>query len=126
MLKKILFNFKKSNPVLKLKDYYKYHIKSDNTEWLYLQNNTIIAHVCFRTDNGQIGLIDVNKSFRRNTLAIQIIKEVENELKKNKINIMWVSCTKGHYFWSNIKGFHFKEDIHPSVNSCGYYHEIIE
>lgn len=99
----------------------------DQMEWTYRDNDkNKIAYVKFKPLTGQIGILDVDRQFQRRTLGKQIVEDVEIELKKNGIKKMWVACSKGHYYWSKFPGFEYQDNIHPSVNNCGYSKESIE
>jgi ribosomal protein S18 acetylase RimI-like enzyme len=70
-------------------------------------DNIFIGFVDFRSFTGQIGLIEVNKKYRRQGIAKFLLNHVEDELLKNSLTNVWVVCSKNHYFWSKQKNYIF-------------------
>lgn len=83
-----------------------------------------IAYARFKLGTGQIGILDINKKFQRRGLGKQIIQHIENEFKKTNLKEIWVACSRNHFYWSKLPGFHYKEPVHNSVTGCGYLKKI--
>lgn len=82
--------------------------------------NVDIIYVRVKIGTGQIGLLDVNKNYRRQGLGTWTIKYIERELILNGVNKVWVACSKDHYYWSKLPNFNYNKCVHQSVTGGGY------
>ncbi len=111
--------------LLVMKEMDHYH----NTIYNFLDPKTkeSIIYVKCKPNIGQIGILDVMVEYRRQGLGKETIKYLGQKWKsEHKLKTIWVSCSKDHYYWSKLHKFHYKQNIHASVNSDGYYKTLDE
>ena len=128
MFSKYLNRIKVSHNELSIMRNYEYDswnkIENGQVKLNTYYKNERIAFVSFRSFTGQIGLIDVDEKYRRQGIAISMLKLVEKDMMQNSVNKIWAICSFGHYFWSVQTGYTFEDRPHNSVTGSGYSKQL--
>jgi hypothetical protein len=121
--------------------------KYSNLKYLYLNNfqqcvstpnksGEIVVHYYDNNENfglsqhnintGEIGMIIINREYRGKSLGKQIVTNIIEDMKVNKVKEVWVKAPHNHDFWANVfnKSFTFRAPISPEKDSRGYFMKL--
>ena len=92
----------------------------------YYDNNQNIGLTQYNIHTGEIGMIIINREYRGKSLGKQIITNIIEDMKMNKVKEVWVKAPYNHNFWSNVfnKSFMFRTPISPQKEGRGYFMKV--
>ena len=92
----------------------------------YYDNNDNIGLTQYNINTGEIGIIIINREYRGKSLGKQIVTNIIEDMKINKIKEVWVKAPHSHFFWSNVfnKSFTFRTPINSEKGTRGYFMKL--
>lgn len=92
----------------------------------YYDNNENIGLTQYNIHTGEIGMIIINRVYRDKSLGKQIVTNIIEDMKINKLKEVWVKAPHNHIFWSNVfnKSFTFRTPINSEKGTRGYFMKL--
>jgi len=101
------------------------NVTNGETKIDFFDEEKNIGHLYLRQHNGQIGILVLNKDYRRRGIGTQILNLSRDKIiEYGKADTMWAVTVKDHGYWSNVPGMVWKEPAHESVTGSGYSVDI--
>lgn len=92
----------------------------------YYDNSENIGLTQYNIKTGEIGMIIINREYRGKSLGKQIVFNIIEDMKVNKLEEVWVQAPHNHIFWSNVfnKSFTFRSPINSEKGGRGFFMKI--
>jgi predicted GNAT family N-acyltransferase len=89
----------------------------------YYDNAENFGLTQYNINTGEISMIIINREYRGKSLGKQIVSNIIEDMKVNKVKEVWVKAPYNHYFWANVlnKSFMFRTPISSQKGSRGYF-----
>jgi hypothetical protein len=89
-------------------------------------NNHNIGLTQYNIHTGEINMIIINREYRGKSLGKQIVTNIIQDMKVNKVKEVWVQAPHNHNFWSNVfnKSFTFRSPITSEKPVRGYFMKL--
>ncbi len=89
----------------------------------YYDNAENFGLTQYNINTGEISMIIINREYRGKSLGKQIVSNIIEDMKVNKVKEVWVKAPHNHYFWANVlnKSFMFRTPISSQKGSRGYF-----